>query len=216
MSTRTFRSRRGVRRSNRRRAGRRSRIPRKPSPALVHYHKKTVYIRNWQTVTAATGFSINRTFQLSDLGGEALNLASLYQLFCLKAVKVDIIPQANVNQIGLSGAPNIHSVIDYQDNTAKTTAQMQEYNSYKMTRGQRTHTRYFKPRLLDTMYSGSVIGPAYISSKGPQWLMTQSNQSVAAPHYGLDVTVDPIQTGGDLTMYIDLKVTYYWAFKSQR
>lgn len=205
-------------RSNRRRWRRRNQRKQRrlPAQSKVHFHKKTVYIRNWATVTAASGFATSRQFQLTDIGGEATFLTQLYQLYCLKAVKVELIPQANTNLIGSSGAPNVHSAIDYQDNTSKTPTQLMEYASYKMTRGQRTHVRYFKPRLLDTMYSGSLVAPAYVSNKANQWIMTQTNQSIAAPHYGLDIAIDAIQTGGDLTMYYDLKTTYYWAFKSQR
>lgn len=181
----------------------------------VHFHKKTVYIRNWQTATTASGFSVARTFQLTDLGGEVNHLTALYQLYCIKGVKVEVIPQANSVEMGQAGAPMVHSAIDYGSNSASTTSAMMEYASYRATRGTRPHKRYFKPRILDTLYSGGVT-PAYASHKGDQWLSVETNQSLGCPHFCLKINSDPIQTGGDLTMYYDLKTTYYLAFKSTK
>lgn len=179
----------------------------------VHFHKKTVYIRNWQTATNAAGFSVARTFQLTDLGGEVNYLSNLYQLYCIKGVKVEVIPQANSNEMGQSGAPMVHSAIDYGNNTATPTNTLMEYSSYRSTRGQRVHKRYFKPKILDTLYSGGIT-PAYASHRGDQWLSVETNQSLGCPHFCLKINSDAIQTGGDLTMYYDLKTTYYLAFKS--
>lgn len=212
------RRRYGARRAGRRRVGGlRRRMGRKSlaPQSKVHFHKKTVYIRNWQTSSSSAGFSVARTFQLSDLGGEVASLSALYQLFCLKAVKVEVIPQANSNELGQSGAPSVHSVIDYVNNTASATTALMEYASYKSTRGQRSHMRYLKPRVQDTIYSGGIT-PAYASHKSNQWLSMETNNSIGCPHFGLKLNADAIQVGGDLTMFYDLKTTYYLAFKSTK
>lgn len=88
-----------------------------------------------------------------------------------------------------NGLPNIHSVIDYDSAAVNDLSQLMQHRTYRMTRGNRIHTRYWTPAVsLGTNCStsqNSVTEPT--AQKFKQWLGTDAT---CVPHYGIKLLID--------------------------
>lgn len=174
-----------------RRYGTRSRIRQN-----THYIKRTVYVESWQT-TGAVPVLFGQTFQLSDVPN-ATDFTNVFDQYKLAAVKVEVVSRTDTFTTG-TPAPNVLSIIDYNDATAPANiAEMQQYQSLRMTRGRARHVRYFKPKL--------VVDSANTSLNMRGWVST-SNSTV--PHYALKWAFD----ASTATIY-SLRTTYYLAFRT--
>lgn len=185
------------RRVNRRKPYLRRRTIRRPRQP-IHYFKRTVYVENWVTTGAAPVF-IPQAFALNDLAtvGET-DFTNLFDMYKINAIKVEIIPRVDTYTTATPGA-NVVSVIDYNDIVAPANfAELQQYQSLKMTRGRAIHRRFFRPRIVVDAANSALNTRGYIPTSKDLVL-----------HYGLKWGFDV----GTPASY-SLRTTYYMAFKT--
>jgi len=93
------------------------------------------------------------------------------------------------NVVWPKGLFNIHSVIDYDDTnmTNYTIAQLMQYSTYKMTRGNRMHTRYWTPAISTGVYDGGV-NAAPGGHEFRKWIDLSETD---VPHFGVKAMIDP-------------------------
>lgn len=180
----------------------------------THYFKRSVYAPAALTIqnngTSANG-TITYNLQMLPNYTEYTNL---YDLYSLKMVVTEFIPQANVAQVAVMGMPMIHTAIDYNDDSPPVAlSDLLQYETYKSNRGTSVHKRVLRPKVAPEVYNSSVSS-GYMTPMRSTWLATSSP---AVPHFCLKYSVSPLTTGGDpQTMYIDIKHTYYFACRSVR
>lgn len=183
----------------------------------VHLFKRTAFIRNYLQVSSAGApgdYLRCSAFSPGQIPNYA-EIRALYDMIAIRMVKWELIPQANVNIMADRGAPMVHSVLDYNDDTVPTSVnQLLEYNTYKSTRGLQTHKRVLRPRTAPLTYQNSGTTIAYATGKVAQYVNTEYPD---IGHYGIKWAVNPIVTGGnEVTMYYDVKVTFYFSCKNVR
>lgn len=151
-------------------------------------------------------------FKLNDLPNYQ-EFQSLYDLFRVNKVKVTIVPnftgldggsiplgaqdllgvQGTNSYWWFSGMPNIHSVIDYDSiSLVDNLPDLMQYSTYRMTRGNRMHSRYWTPAVI--MGTESECDPDGTVARTPTmqkfkpWLDTATGHCV--PHYGMKLAID--------------------------
>ena len=119
-------------------------------------------------------------------GNKGIQLDNMYDSGAV--IGSSIVPLGK-NVIWPQGLPNIHSVIDYDSAIVNDLSQLMQHRTYRMTRGNRIHSRYWTPAIsLGTNCStsqNSVTEPT--AQKFKQWLGTDAT---CVPHYGIKLLVD--------------------------
>ena len=177
-------------------------ISRMPAIAQIHRFHQAVdgsfnpnfnlrYINQINTLQ-----SIGASFRLSDLPQSA-SFTALFDQYRITKVRVDFIPMSNSSIVqGSAGtaivgnAGVIATVIDYDDNNnGLTFAQLQEYESFKITPAisRRTHSVTLVPRVAMAAFGVGAFTSYAVGPKG-QWVDVASP---AIEHYGMKVYVDP-------------------------
>lgn len=160
-------------------------------------------------------------FKLSDL----LNVdeyKALYDQYKITGVAVRLIPKAlqfqgtQTSTTGAIGYGQVVTAIDYDDQTVPGSKdQLLQYGSAKVTDGNKIHSRYFAPKILNQVYSSALV-TAYAPKKA-QYLDTVND---AVPHFGLKVWIDapviPATMGLLTSISYDVYVTYYFKCKNTR
>lgn len=187
----------------------------------VQYFKRTVMKEGAISYDPVTGGGGGLMFRLSDVPNHT-EFTNLYDQYKIKAVKVKIVPRANVypgndptSAIQLWNsqfftAIDYDSAIDFSDLDS-----LLQYQNCKMTRSTQIHKRYLKPRVRSAVQIAGGLAPAFgNSATRNQWLDCAND---AITHYGLLWYAQPQFTSGeDLITKCDLVVTYYMAFKNVR
>lgn len=189
----------------------------------------------WTTgqISAPLG-SITR-FSLEPVLGDVPNFTeftSLYDQYQIKGVKITLFPKFSQVQ-GIqtldSGAPLpgpyptnflgvVATVIDYDGNLGSfAMTDLVQYQNLKMTRGNKLHSRYFKPAIAANVFRTSTAATSGYAVEKNRWLDCQYTD---ISHYGMygivDLTnVSPAWVGTGDVIY-DVKVDYYLAFKNVR
>lgn len=187
---------------------RRGLVRRARNPA--HHFKRTWFEENYFSTGATAPTLAGLNYQLNMLPN-ASEFANLYDMYRVNKVVVKIIPK--VSEIGMVlGATNnsagvqVHSALDFDDSAAPTNvAQLTQYATHKMTRGNQIHTRVFTPKCELTAGSASVAPKAY------QWLDTAD---LTVPHFGMKLIIPTISTS--TIIYYDYSVTMYFSCKNVR
>lgn len=210
------RRRKNVRKNmKRRRNVRRSRVR---AQALVHRFKRTCKMDNiTASVTAGgvgSGISAAYQFTLDSLPNYT-EFTALYDMYKINAIKLTFVPTASeyINST-TSGAPTpngfqrFNSVLDFDDTAVPVNEnELLQYATLKNTPGWRSHTRYFKPRILQTVDEivGATLGS---SSSSPKWI---SCLSPSVEHLGVKIFVAPPIVGSAVGAAITYSVyaTYY-------
>lgn len=159
-----------ARRLRRRKYGRNvARSLRTPMRPNTYSFKRQIFYENLIVVNsgAASGYAFQQAFsQLPNY----TDFTNLYDQYLIKKIVVKMIPKISQHNLtstttGNADLPQVHSVVDYDDNTTPTSVQqLCEYQSYKMTRGNQIHTRVFVPK-IELNADSSVSAP-----KAYQWL----------------------------------------------
>jgi len=186
------------------------RIPRGPARAPNVYHfKRKVFLQDYAVVSTTQILGAIQ-FALVDLPGST-DFTNLYDMYRFNKVVWKLIPKVSEALLNAGGTlsnanlQQIHSVIDYDDNTAPTSInQLVQYQSHKLTRGHQMHTRVVVPKCQMTV-SGASAAP-----KAKQWLDCDQN---SLAHRGLKFIIPAPATPGT-TVYYDLEMTYYMSFKN--
>lgn len=202
--------RRNLKRKPWRKPGMRRSI-RKPN---VYSYKRSIYTQSF-AVASAAGNQIGYQGLLSTLPN-ANEFQALYDQYMIKKIVFKLIPRGfdtNVVQGGVTNAGfNIHSAIDYDDGNVPTGPNdLLQYQSYRCTPGNRTHTRVWVPKTVSGINNnvGVLVGAG---AKAYQWIdVAQPN----VPHFGLKMYIDPTNSVGQ-QMPFDAVITYYLSFKCVR
>lgn len=173
----------------------------------VQYFKRTNYLASNIVVPAFSpaGHYVNE-FTLLNVP-DFTEFTNLYDAYQIKAVKWSLIPRiSNADQGGGSvQLAQVHSVLDYDDGTALTSINdYVQYESYKTSRGNRIHSRYFVPAIEMAAQSAGLIVAA--GQKKHQWLDTDEPK---VSHRGIKFFIE----GGSVDTVYDVMITYYLAFK---
>lgn len=183
--------------------GRLGRAPVQP----VHYFKRTLYAKAGRTSSTAADTFFGVQFTLNDVPN-ATEFTNLYDMYCIKAVKYTLIPRASETDTTQQVNPNIGSVIDYDDAGAPGSIDvMTQYQNFKLTRGNKIHSRYFKPAVAQEVYGTSLL--TGYSAKKNVWL---DCDNIVVPHYAFKGFIQ--QTS--VAVSFDVKIDYYLAFKNVR
>lgn len=158
---------------------------------------------------------VSLVFRLNELPN-ANELTSLYDQYCIKGVKVHLMPKydtATQTGTGTTGTlqhqmNRVFSIIDYDDNNAVANlGEMMQYENLKTTKGISDHKRYLVPKMLTSGYGG--VATTHYMPKAKQWIDVNNSTT---PHYGLKLGFSAANIG----LNYDLKVDYYVAFKNVR
>lgn len=189
-------------------------VPTKRKPTTYSFKRKVYYENAFAVSAGGAQYAQAWQFQFGLLPN-ASDFTNLYDQYCIKKIVWKVIPKITQNEINSGSAnnndlPNIHSVLDYDDETAPTSiAQLCEYQNHKMTRGNMIHTRVIVPKVeLATNTSGGVT--SINLPKSYQWIdcdVTNIN------HRGIKVVIPPPLTAGTQLTY-DVQVTYYFSCKN--
>lgn len=179
----------------------------------THLFKRVSYTEKYLQVTTAAPVTDEMNFRLTQVPANN-EFTTLFDAYCIKMVKVELIPKPNVTQMGTAGAPQVHSVIDLNDSNALGGLNdYLQYETYKSTRGLQTHTRIIRPRVAATVFQGAIAS-GYMNPYKSAWIDTTTP---GVQHYGLKLYVSPVDSGTQgLTIFYDLKVTYYLAMRAVR
>lgn len=175
-------------RRTRRYLRRRPLMGRLPRNNRIHNFTRVVELSEINSSTTADVVG-GMNFKLSDLGSYT-EFTNLFDKFRICGVKVEFVPKFTGNDMNpgstFPGAPNIHTIIDYNESTNPgNLAEMLQYSNYKRTRGHLTHKRFFKPAVLVANYE-SAVATAY-SSKWKVWL---DSADASTAHFGLKYLID--------------------------
>lgn len=173
----------------------------------VQFFKRTVYLKAAyaSSTTADTPFA--KRFAISDLPN-ITDFTNLYDQYCVKGIKFSMIPRTSEADTS-QALPNIGTVLDFDDNNVPTGwDQITQYESFKMTRGNKVHNRYFKPAVSPVVWSGTALANAYMVKKN-QWIDVTY---VDTPHYGIKGVIGQTL----VAQTYDVKIDMYLAFKNVR
>lgn len=174
----------------------------------VYHFKRKVFLQDYLIISTTQALGAIQ-FALVDLPGFT-DFTNLYDQYRFNKVVWKLIPkisEASLNAGSNSNAnlQQIHSVLDYDDNTAPTSInQLVQYQSHRMTRGSQIHSRVLVPKCQMSV-SGAAAAP-----KAKQWLDCDQTSLV---HRGIKFIVPAAATPGT-TLYYDLEMTYYMSFKN--
>lgn len=187
---------------------RRSRAP------PTYYFKRTKYLQNAIAVTNAQNYSQSWAFRLNDMPG-ATDFTNLYDEYQITKAVIKFIPkfsQVNAitgNNIANSLLTQFMTAIDYDDANALPVAtaidDITQYGSFRMTRGNKTHTRVVYPKV-------EVTGTSLQAPKSRQWV---DCDTPVALHNGLKVVIPQLATlPADTVLYWDAQITLYMKFRN--
>lgn len=146
---------------------------------------------------------------------------NLYDMYKINAIKISFIPVSNVTLWDATNARpdpytvnfvRFQSVIDYNDSTPLTTADAyREYSTYKWTPFNKTHTRFFRPKITQTVTEGG--GTYGVSTGAGGWVSLASN---ATRFYGIKYHYNlGVAAASTLTTH-EVEVKYYLSFKNYK
>lgn len=197
-----------------RKRARRVMVNRRSPKKSVYAFKRTFYVPSVISVASGGpdgqyGFS----YTIAALPN-ATEFTTLFDQYKIKGIKARFLPRGNVSELtGATGGNigSIASVIDYDDGTAPTggISQLSQYQSFKLTRSNQQHSRYFKPR-LNIAAINSVAGGTQNKLNVRGWL---DCDVTTTEHYGLKVVVPAPPSG---TVIYDVIVTMYMLFCNVR
>lgn len=179
----------------------------------IHWFKRT--LEDSQSMELVTGSNTPAfgviSFNLGSIPG-ITEFQDLYDQIRLCAVKVQCIPNVNVNvqqttTVSLA-LPILYTAIDLTDGLALTTIpEIYEYESLKMTRGDKIHSRYFKPM---------VAADREVAHKGRPWIYLDGT-SINDTYLGLKWALQPanLSTGQDeMGIRYRVLVKYYFCCRN--
>lgn len=141
------------------------------------------------TITPGTGvmeFRLNELVNVSEF-------TNLFDRYRIRGVQVKIVPAVTGYdgnpQATAAGRPNLHTAIDYNDSTAPANVlELMQYDTYKMTPGDRVHKRYFSPRPSQEVFR-TAISSSYATLPRNTWLDCTTS-GIDIPHFCLKWVTD--------------------------
>lgn len=189
----------------------------------VHKFKRQAFLGTYTASNTSSGLSVVPiqkafSFQLTDLPNYT-EFTNLFDQYKINGVALRIIPKTSVQiQGGTSGTTaalgygEVVTVIDYDTASAPGSKnELLEYGSVKVTKSNRVHTRFLRPKLLNTIWRNS-LSSGYAAV--PSQFIDEAYTDI--PHYGIRWWADaPASTGvADSSMSYDVYATYYITCKN--
>lgn len=201
------RTRRPVRRL-RRRTTRVSRMRLRGLISKVHHFKRTFTLTPLASSTATSYGAYN--FQFQELPNYT-EFQNLYDCYRINKIVMKFVPNHNSSEFGSTKAMcEFNSVLDFNDVTVPTAlTQLYEYQNWRMTRGNRIHTRMWTPSVLTVISTTSATNYIGDAPKYKQWLNTSQAD---IEHYGLKYAFGATNAAGDV--YFTPYITVYFSCKS--
>lgn len=207
-----YRSRRPARRprwNRRRRFGNKMRrLGYRRRPQIYNF-KRTVFYENSINVGSAVNFTTHYGFTLGQLPN-ATDFTNLYDQYRINKVVMKLIPKWTSTEQGIGIAnylTQIHTAIDYDDSLALPQAtcldDITQYQSHKMTPGNRMVTRVLVPKV-------ELTGSSLQAPKARQWLDCDLTGGL---HNGVKVVIPKVPNTTTLLCY-DVQLTFYMSFKN--
>lgn len=180
-----------------------------------HYFRRRTYFN----ITTATGaYAGGNSFSLSDVPAST-EFTSLFDQYRINCVVFTIVNRANVrDQLpspDQTGMPILYYVVDNDDVTAPTRAELQEYSQTKTfyyTADKRACRIKLFPKVTNTVFRTGATS-AYAVSMKKQWLDCAYPD---IPHYGLKWFLEVPGTTGSTNCTFDVISTYYLQFRTAR
>lgn len=214
---RTIRRRRRLLRRPRRYV-RRSRLPRSLTMRRmkIHSFKRTCHFTD--ITVANTAVKGHWFFKLSDLP-DYTEFTNLFDFFRIKGIKLTIQPTYTGSPVDATessiGFGSIHTAIERNDLSSFTGTELtlMQYDTYKRSRADRGHRRYFRPSTVNGEYAsdGSAAG---LSIEWNKWISNSTGGSggVSTAYQGINYLFD----ANNVNKTVEYKVyaTYYIQCKS--
>ncbi len=222
-------------RRNTRKMARRGRqsIARPLKPA-VYYFKRTVAVTfpindagqypQWLapvTLVGDNGAAGARVVNLSEISDHT-DYTNLFKMYKIMAIRDQWYTTSTIStqgstvgaqgQIQVLYQPNYTGIIP-TDMTEEYFLKGQTYKMRNLVNGGRPVTIYTKCKQQTLKYGGSVTNPIDYSVATPKWISTTED---TCPHYGNDIRLQPVWSGGDITqlnIHVKIVSTYYIACK---
>lgn len=212
---RAFRKRRTTRRPRRRYTRKRAGRPRRYNNKVHSYKRALDGVYDGSSVTniisipgGGGDYIMAPQFKLNDLPGVS-ELISLYDQYRINLVKLELIPQSNVNSFVGETIPYIHSVVDYDDSILLGSLnEAYEYESLKSTSAFRPHKRLIKPCFMN-MGINTVSASVPINPRRG-WISTAQSSIV---HRGFKLLIED-SGSANVDLEIRVKTTFYLQFKN--
>lgn len=197
---------------------RRSRLASIGSMAAIRRGSYSSRIYSFKRVAEATSLAVGTSgaieFRLNELPNntEFINLFDRYRIVGVSVRIVPIITAYDGNPSATALArPNVHTAVDLNDSTAPANVQeLMQYDTYKMTPGDRTHQRYLKPRVSQEIFR-TAITTNYGMGAASQWLDCTAN-GADLPHFCLKYFIDSIGHSYSFRVY----KTFFLEFQGTR
>jgi hypothetical protein len=187
--------------------GRKSRIPRFPSPSQSNRPNAVFDIyksAEFSAITASTSVDITGAFNFALAQvNDYTHLQLVFHEYRIAMVEVSFLPQ--VNQINTTGfSTGFTTAIDYADATAISIAALRDYPSAQTTEDYTKQVRTIIPRVAVAAYSGAFT--SYMAVEAP-WISTASP---SVQHYGVKYG---IRVAGAALVY-NVFVRYHLQFRN--
>lgn len=177
----------------------------------IHYFKRFVSLGSITMAAGSTETLGSLVFQLDDVPDFA-EFKAMYDCFKINRVKLMFIPISNVSLystastqvfINTEHSNRIFTVLDFNDETPATSVNiLRQYGTCKMSPNNRIHKRYFKPRIQNSVASGTS---QYIG-----WLSTDTSDDVK--WFGVKYGITHQTAVGTENIY-KVEAHYYLSFK---
>lgn len=176
----------------------------------VYYVTQRTYKTSAFQASSAGQFMAAFSFNLTAVGGNLSAFQQLYDQYKIKKIVYKIIPKFSQAMTDQNNIINLSTCIDYDDTVPPASpAEVYQYQTCKMTRGNAIHTRTFNPCVNFIVDGGTTAGN---SIKTSPWI-DMANPLV--PHRGIKIGIEALPIGSNPLDY-DIEVIYSLAFKNVR
>lgn len=182
----------------------------------VQYFKRSWVAQKYISTAPGVDYLGRMAFSLSQVYNSN-EFTSLYDQYCIRGIKVKLIPRFNVSTSDQIAAGNItmtrnnlFSVVDTDDsNFPASINDLMEYQNMHVTPTTSIMKRYFKPKVNMAVADNPIPGSFAHSAKSNTWIDCGDPNVV---HNGIKFGIP----AGPVQLDYDAVVTFYLAFKGVR
>lgn len=176
---------------------------------VYNYVQKTYKTSAFQASNAGQ-FLAAFSFNLAGVGPNVQPFTALFDQYKIRKIIFKIIPKFSQANTAQNNIVNLSTALDFDDsNSPGSTAAVYEYQTCKMTRGNKIHTRTFRPYVNAIMDGGTAAGN---SPRMSPWL---DCANTLVPHRGVKLAVEALPLASELLDY-DIETIMYLSFKNVR
>jgi len=175
----------------------------------IYNYKQTYYKTSAFQASPSGDLLLGFSFGLSNLGSNLTAFQQIYDQYSIRKIVMKFIPKFSAVESNVNNLVPIMTALDFDDADPPTSVQaVQEYQSCRITRGDRVHTRVFKPCANALMNAGAIA----FAPKPSPWL-DLGNPNV--PHNGIKLAIPALPSGANDLDY-DIEIITYVSFRGVR